>query len=115
MLIDLDPRTGEHRLEDVDDFTAFAVVVPSADDLPLLPATVPESLGEVSADGEHVVVRRDAVPALAGAAARSEEWRAGFDAMLAHAGHKGWLTPDGQGIQAHCTAAAPNIEPSGGT
>ena len=31
-----------------------------------------------------------------------EDWPADFDAMLAYAGSKGWLTDDGVGIQAHC-------------
>ncbi len=82
MLIDLDPRTGEHHLRDADDFSAFAVVVPSADDLPLPPGTVPDSLGEVTDDGEHVVVRRDAIQALAEPAARSQEWQTGFEPCL---------------------------------
>ncbi|WP_130291492.1 hypothetical protein [Pseudonocardia sediminis] len=31
-----------------------------------------------------------------------EDWPADFDAMLAYAGSKGWLTDDRVGIQAHC-------------
>jgi hypothetical protein len=103
VFISLDPRSGEHHLRDVDDFTAFAVVVPSTNDLPLAPETVPSSLGQVAADGRHVFVWRDTVRALAGPAADSEEWQAGFDAMLAYAERSGWLTPDGAGIRAHCT------------
>ena len=106
MFISLDPRTGEHHLRDADDFKAFTVVVPTPDDLPLAPETVPSSLGRVAADGRHVFVWRDAVRALAGPAADSEEWQAGFDAMLAYADRSGWLTPDGAGIRAHCTTEA---------
>jgi hypothetical protein len=53
MLIDLDPRTGEHHLRDVDDFTAFAVVAPSANVLPLPPGE-PGPRGHLSARVEHV-------------------------------------------------------------
>jgi len=106
VFIALDPRTGEHHLRNADDFTAFAVVVPTADDLPLAPGTVPSSLGRVAPDGRHVFVWRDTVRALAGTAADSAAWQAGFDAMLAYADRSGWLTPDGAGIRAHCTTDA---------
>ena len=114
MLIALDPRTREHHLRDADDFTAFAVLVPTADDLPLTPEAVPDSLGRVTADGAHVFVRRDAVRALAGPVADTEEWQAGFDAMLAYADRSGWLTPDGTAIRAHCTAEASPAAPATG-
>jgi hypothetical protein len=114
VLIDLDPRTGEHSLREADDFTAFAIVLPSAEDLPLRPGTVPDSLGDVTDDGEHVVVHRNALRALAGPITRSEDWQAGFDAMLAYAKHSGWLTPDGSGIRAHCTVEAPPEEQPAG-
>jgi hypothetical protein len=107
VFITLDPRTGEHHLQEADDFTAFAVVLPTTDDLPLTPEAVPSSLGRVTGDGEHVVVDRDAVRTLAGPAADDEQWRAGFQAMLAYAERAGWLSPDGSGIRAHCTVATP--------
>jgi len=106
VLITLDPRTGEHHLRDADDFTAFAVLVPTADDLPLHPTSVPDSLGWVTPDGEHIFVQRDAVRVMAGATADTEEWQAGFDAMLAYADRSGWLSPDGTAVRAHCSAEA---------
>lgn len=107
MFITLDPRTGEHHLREAHDFTSFAVVVPTTADLPLPPEAVPRSLGRVTEDGRHVFVRQDAVGVLAGPMAASDEWRAGFQAMLAHAERSGWLSPDGSGIRAHCTVGAP--------
>jgi len=106
VLITLDPRTGEHHLRDADDFTAFAVLVPTADDLPLHPTSVPDSLGWVTPDGEHIFVQRDAVRVMAGAAADTEEWQAGFGTMLAYADRSGWLSPDGTAVRAHCSAEA---------
>ena len=112
MFITLDPRTGAHHLGGADDFTAFAVVVPAKDDLPLAPEAVPSELGRATADGTHVFVWRDTVRTLAGPAADSPQWQSGFDAMLAYADRSGWLTPDGRGIRAHCTTEPPSAPPA---
>lgn len=113
MLITLDPRTGAHQLQDPHDFTSFAVVVPSVEDLPLVGHAVPASLGSATPDGEHVVVSRDAVRALAGPAADDPSWSAGFEEMLSYADRHGWLTPDGTGIRAHCSPADGPYLPDG--
>ena len=105
MYITLDPRTGEHRLCEPDDFTAFSVVVPSAADLPLPADAVPRELGRPGSEGTHVFVLRDAVLELADAEHRSRAWHEQFRAMFAYAGKAGWVSPDGRAIRAHCTAA----------
>ena len=111
MFIALDPDSREHQLHDAENFTSFSVVVPSDKDIPLPPEAVPHDLGQLTADGEHIFVRRDAVVALAGTNAAKPEWQQGFAAMVAYAESAGWLTPDGESIRAHCTASKTGESP----
>lgn len=101
MHITLDPATGAHALIDADVVTSFSVVVPDAAQLPLRASDVPAALGWPAGDGRHLFIRQDAVRSLAGE--RDEAWQSGFAAMLGYAREKGWLSPDGSAVQAHCT------------
>ena len=105
MRITLDPSTGAYELLDPDVFTAFSVVVPSPADMPLKAGDVPAALGTSTEDGQHVLVLREAVLALAGAPSRDAAWHDGFAGMLAHAAKAGWVSADGNAIRGHCTAA----------
>lgn len=106
MHLTLDPRSGQHVLHDAADMTSLQVLLPSAEDLPLAPDALPADLGEVAEDGMHVLLRCDALRALAGSLAGDPSWQAGYSSMLAYAGRQGWLTPDGMAVRAHCAAAA---------
>ncbi len=50
----------------------------------------------------------DAVATLAGQAA-DDQWRAGFDAMVAYARDNGFLDASGTAIRAHLEAARPPV------
>jgi hypothetical protein len=57
-------------------------------------------LGDVLPDGEHLMVRIDAVRRMA-ADHVDPGWSADFDRMIAYAGGKGWLSEDGTHVRAH--------------
>lgn len=84
------------RLEEPDDFTAFAVAAPDRD---LLAAAV-DSFGRLADDGDHVFVRVDALRELAGVRAGDPTWLASLEQMLAFAGEHGWLDEHGA-VRAH--------------
>lgn len=56
--------------------------------------------GSLSEDGAHVMVPVAALRRMA-AGRVPEGWDADFDAMIAHAREKGWLSADGTAVQAH--------------
>ena len=102
MIIRADLDHAAVTLLDPADFRGFHVAVAGGD-------VDDERLGEVLAphgrlDGEHAWIGTDAVVALAGDAA-DDEWRAGFDAMVAYARDKGFLAEDGTAIRAHLEPA----------
>jgi hypothetical protein len=97
---DLDASTV--TLKDPLDFFGFHVEVAGGDvdDGRLAGVLAPHG----RLDGEHAWIDRSAVIALAGAEA-DDAWHAGFDAMLAYARDKGFLSEDGEAIRAHLEAA----------
>ncbi len=91
-------------LREVDDFTAFKVVIRHpAPEFSLAHALT--GLGTVTDDG-HAYLEIGAVRALAGERADDAAWTAGFAAMVAYAARSGWLSDDGQAIRAHCEMPA---------
>jgi hypothetical protein len=61
-------------------------------------------LGTVGDDGSHVWLGVDALRDAARATVPDVErhdWVERFDAMIAYAGSKGWLSADGQAVRAH--------------
>lgn len=95
-------KTGDEKAQpsllEPDDFKAFNVVVegpPSG----LAEAIAP--VGELLESGD-AMIRKQAVIDLAGERARDDDWMKSFEAMLAYAETKGWISPDGSSIQAHC-------------
>ncbi len=57
-------------------------------------------VGEVTPDGDHVLVTADAIRRLV-AGRVADGWEDGFSAMLAYADKKGWLTSDGSAVRVH--------------
>jgi hypothetical protein len=101
LLAELD--RGVLTLQDPDTFTAFHVAVAGeVDDERLAEVLAPYGRLE---DG-HAWITVEAVVTLAGeAGGGGEAWREGFDGMVAYAGEKGFLSPDGSAIRAHLEPA----------
>jgi hypothetical protein len=102
VIIRADLEHATVTLEDPADFRGFHVAVAGGD-------VDDERLGVVLTphgrlDGEHAWISAEAVIALAGDAA-DDEWRSGFDAMVAYARDKGFLSEDGTAIRAHLEPA----------
>lgn len=100
LLADLDHAVL--TLQDPSTFTAFHVAVAGGDvdDDRLADVLAPHAR---LADG-HAWVDVDAVATLAGDAV-DDDWRAGFDAMVAYARDKGFLSSDGSALRAHLEPA----------
>ena len=96
------PGEPQIRLEDAGEFGSLHIEPTdpergiSADEL--------AGLGRPSG-GQHVFVDPNTLRALAGIQASDESWSAGFEAMIAYAESRGWLSPAGE-IRVH-------IAPSG--
>jgi len=95
MMVVVDVASGEVSLQEPAVFTAFHVANPSG-------ATTADLAGVIGTDlpdaEDHVWVPIVLIRDLAGG---DEAWESGFAGMLGYAGSKGWLSPDGQLIQAH--------------
>jgi hypothetical protein len=59
-------------------------------------------------DTGHALLGINGLKELAGDRVRDEEWLAAFDAMVDYARSKGWVSADGQCLQAHCEWQADN-------
>ena len=101
MIVNADLDAATVTLVEPADFKGFHVAVAggSVDDPRLGGVLAPHA----TLDGEHAWVRVDAVVALAGDP--DDDWRAGFDGMVAYAREKGFLTEDGTAIRAHLEPA----------
>ena len=100
LLADLDDAVL--TLQEPSTFTAFHVAVTGGDvdDGRLAGVLAPHGRLE---DG-HAWIDLDAVVTLSGDAV-DDEWRAGFDAMVAYAREKGFLAADGTALRAHLERA----------
>lgn len=79
------------------EFDAFKVTLRGDRDAAAVDAAL-ALLGD-RVDEDHVAVAPDTVRRLAGDAAASEEWEAGFGAMVEYARGHGWMV--GEAIRAH--------------
>ncbi|GAA1077193.1 hypothetical protein ACFU8R_17200 [Pseudonocardia alni] len=96
---------GGVELVDPGDVRAFHVVVTEGATEGELADTVRRTgLGELSDDGEHVLVRVDAVRRLA-AGRVGPGWEDDLAGMLGYARSKGWLSDDGTAVRAHVERA----------
>ena len=83
------------------DCTAFyAVCPPGLESSELIELVRREDLGEVLPSGGHLMVPLESVRRLA-AGRVSPNWAQDFDAMIAYAARKGWLSEDGTRVRAH--------------
>jgi hypothetical protein len=99
--VDLASTVPTVALRDPDDLTSLKVLVnadtASVDELAgaLAPVGTLDEQGNALLGIEHL-------KSLAQDRARDPDWLASFDGMVAYARSKGWLTPDGKSLQAHC-------------
>lgn len=95
--------SGGHTVTEADVLTDLKVVTPliGAD---LDAAVRAAALGRADASGAHVLIDIDRLRALARTTATLPDWDERFDAMIAYARRKGWVTEDGGAVRAHVDA-----------
>ncbi len=104
VIIHADLDTARVTLVEPADFGGFHVAVAGGevDDDRLADVLAPHG----HLEGDHAWIRADAVVALAAADdGDDDDWRAGFDAMVAFARDKGFLAESGTAIRAHLEPA----------
>jgi hypothetical protein len=92
MIVDYTPGTGLSLVEP-NDFKGFKLRIADAETRPTLP-------GVSFVDDGNVLIGIDAVRALPGAP-DTDEWRAGYRAMIDYAARKGWIDEATNSIRAH--------------
>lgn len=97
MIVDYTPARGLTLAEPLD-FKGFKLRLSGVAE------TRPAIDGIRFADDGHVFIAPETVIGLAGPVA-TEEWRAGFDKMVAYAASKGWTDPETNAIRAHVERA----------
>lgn len=96
---------GDVELVDPGDVRAFHVVATEGlADGEFADTVRRTGLGEVSDDGQHVLVRVDAVRRLA-AGRVGPGWEDDLAGMLGYARSKGWVSDDGTAVRAHVERA----------
>jgi hypothetical protein len=89
------------ELVDPSDVTSFHAVCPAGlGHGELVDLVRREDLGEVLPAGGHLMVPLETVRRLA-AGRVGPKWEQDFDAMIAYAARKGWLSEDGARVRAH--------------
>ena len=96
---------SDARLVEPEVFSAFHVVRPTGT-TPAEFAAALDAHRVGGPDGDDVLVRVDTVRALA-AGRVGPGWEDDFAGMLAYAGRKGWLSPDGSTVRAHVETGRP--------
>jgi hypothetical protein len=100
VVADLIATPATVSLADPDDVRSFKVLARAPEPDPERLAQALEGVGRLEGEGD-AFIDVEAVRRMAGERASDPEWSAGFDAMLAYAGSKGWMDPSGTAIQAH--------------
>jgi hypothetical protein len=98
--VDLSGSGSPPRLVEPEDFKSFKLVVQGAAEARRLDEAL-GALGHEQPGGGHAWLRIDGLRGLAGELSGDPSWSEGFDAMVAYAGTKGWLSSDGEEIRAH--------------
>ena len=98
--VDLRQEPAATALREPEDFKAFKLTAIGVDERGALHRAL-GPLGSVDDDGAHAWLKLDGVRALAGEVATSASWLQSFDAMVAYAASKGWLSADLKAIRAH--------------
>jgi hypothetical protein len=99
--VDLTSTVPALALREPDDLTSLKVLVRGSG------ASVDELVGALAPVGTldeqgNALLGIEQLKGLAGDRARDPDWLASFDGMVAYARSKGWVTPDGNSLQAHC-------------
>jgi hypothetical protein len=106
VILHADVEAGLVTLIDPSDFGGFHVEVAGGDVIDGRLETVLAPHGRLQDGDAWIAV--DAVAALAGEAA-DDQWRAGFDGMVAYARDNGFLDASGTAIRAHLEAGRPPV------
>lgn len=103
MIIELAP--GHCAVTDADDCTRLHVATGLATIQETGAALRDAGIGRIDDDGTHALIDLGRLRALAGAAATRPDWGARWDAMVAYATGKGWVSADGRCVRAHIETA----------
>jgi hypothetical protein len=95
----------EARVVDVDNLTSLHLALGEVDDEEATAALERSGLGRLE-DADSAVLDAAALRAAAEPRARAENWAQQWDAMVAGARAKGWLSDDGAWIRVHVESAA---------
>jgi hypothetical protein len=95
----------EARVVDVDNLTALHLALGEVTDEEAAEVLERAGLGRFT-DGETAFLDTAALRAAAEPRATAPDWSARWDAMIAHARGKGWLSDDGASLQVHVESAA---------
>jgi hypothetical protein len=92
------------ELQEPDDFHGFKVVAHG-----LRQDELADALRHVGrmADGDDAFIEISAVKRLAADRSQRPDWLASFNGMVEYAKTRGWTSPDGEAIRAHCEWARP--------
>ena len=95
----------EVRVVDVDNLTALHLALGEVDDEEAGEVLQAAGLGRMG-DGDVAFLDAAGLRAAAEPRATGADWATRWDAMIAHARSKGWLSEDGASIQVHVESAA---------
>ena len=95
----------EARVVDVDNLTALHLALGEVTDEEAAEVLERAGLGRFQ-DAETAFLDVAALRAAAEPRARAANWQSQWDAMIAHARSKGWLSADGASLQVHIESAA---------
>jgi hypothetical protein len=102
--VDLTQAGYAVTLQEPDDFRGFKVVANGVG-----PDELAEALRHVGrvTDERDAFIDVSAVKRLAAERSQRPDWMASFNGMLEYARTRGWTSPDGDAIRAHCEWATP--------
>jgi hypothetical protein len=95
----------EARVVDIDNLTALHLALGEVTDEEAGEVLERAGLGRIQ-DGDIAFLDAAALRAAAEPRATAADWATRWDAMIAHARSKGWLSEDGASLQVHVESAA---------
>lgn len=94
-------ETDGCTVSDGDNLTDLRIVTGIEDGSVLLRAAADAGFGEGPGDATHAYLDVERLRALARPAGERADWDERFDAMIAYAQRKSWLSADGRAVRAH--------------
>jgi hypothetical protein len=88
---------GVARLLEEAAFTEFCIAAPEELDLSVVDSALRQSGAGLMAGTQALI----SISWIKSQATVTQDWLAGFDAMLAFAGSRGWLSADGKSVRGH--------------